>query len=160
MMRFLFFMLCLFVFPVLAWAQDEALCRLVADYNVQAPSGISAEYQPGVDVHGVPVAAADVNPLDAGIDVVNIPITVDLAQRFNLVLPQGIELKPDVGMISIYKDGRVAYNGQDLSGPAVALCSKRLPTETQSEQTLHGQGAGDPLPSTPETEIIEGQYTE
>lgn len=100
----------------------KVLCQSLPTYR--AASGV--EYQPGVDVHGRAVAPADLNaPLNSAIDdIVRIPVTVDLVRRFNLYPFFGIELKPDVGTISVHSDGRVEYNGQDLARQAYTLCAR------------------------------------
>lgn len=80
---------------------------------------VSAAYRPGVDVHGNPVVPADLSPpLKALPDVIKIPVTLDLAGD-----GAGVELKPEtLGMAEIYSDGRVVYNGQDISAQAADLC--------------------------------------
>lgn len=112
-----------------AWAgkgeQDGALKVLCQSLPVYRPDP-GVEYRPGVDVHGRAVAPADLNvPLNVGVDeVIRIPVTVDLVRRFNLYPAAGIELEPDVGVISIHSDGRVEYNGQDLARQAYTLCAR------------------------------------
>ena len=100
----------------------EVLCRTIPEYK-KSVSGV--EYQAGVDVNGKSVVPADLNALDASIpDIINIPINLDMAQRFARTMPTGVELKPDVGMIGVHKDGRVTYNGQDISKQAYSVCAK------------------------------------
>ncbi len=117
-------------------ASFKVLCQNLPDYQGDADAGV--EYQPGVDVHGNAVAPADLNaPLDAGAGrVVQIPVTVDLVQRFNLYPFFGIEMKPDVGVVSVHSDGRVEYNGQNLTRQAYTLCGRDtkiiLPPDGQS----------------------------
>lgn len=112
----------------------KILCQSLPAY--QADTGV--EYRPGVDVRGRAVAPADLKaPLSAGMgEVVQIPVTVDLVQRFNLYPFFGIELKPDIGMVSVHSDGRVEYNGQNLTRQAYTLCARDtkiiLPPDGQS----------------------------
>ncbi|MCC6597371.1 MAG: hypothetical protein IT559_01110 [Alphaproteobacteria bacterium] len=120
----LFVMLPLLIYTsVVAQAQNgglSVLCNSLPEYR-PAPG---VEYEPGIDAKGRAVLPADLNaPLNGGVDKINIPITLDLAQRFNIFPANGIELKPDVGLISVYKDGRVEYNGQDLARQAYTLCA-------------------------------------
>ncbi|MCB1720574.1 MAG: hypothetical protein KDI11_02350, partial [Alphaproteobacteria bacterium] len=144
-----------------AQAQDASLavmCKALPDYR--APKGV--EYVPGAEA----VVPADLNPLKApGLDVVKIPIDVILSERFQAVkIPSDLELKPTVGMISVYRDGRVEYDGQDVSGQAYSLCGKSVGIVEPSE---HGQKGNDGLKSQPEVtdvkesiegEVLEGQY--
>ena len=139
-------------FPALA--QDKsvnALCRLLPDYT--PPPGV--EYQPGIGAHGKTVMPATLNPLEAAMpDIINIPITANLAKRFNLDLPQGIRLRPDVGMLSIHRNGQVEYNGQDLSAGARAICVK----QSKEDKAVDGQTSANPVPSVENR--IEGYYTD
>lgn len=109
----------LLTISVPAYAQNDlALCRLMAQN-----SGVKgAAYQPGVDVNGNAVAPADVSAVPSIVpDVIRIPLTVDLAQRLGKV-PAGTELKTDMGMVEIHKDGRVVFNGEDWSNQAAVIC--------------------------------------
>ncbi len=107
--------------PLPAWAEsDLALCKLRSQH-VASPDTV---YRPGVDVNGQAVVVADVNAAPSmAPDVVRIPMTVDLAQRLGSV-PAGAEMKAAMGMIEIHKDGRVSFNGQDMTEVAVVLCDR------------------------------------
>jgi hypothetical protein len=109
-----------------AHAEDvsqKTFCRLLQDYH--QPAGV--EYEPGVDVHGEYVAQADISggpPPLRNFESIEIPVEIDLVQRFNLNPGAGVELKPIAALISIHNDGKVAYNGQDISKQAYELCDK------------------------------------
>jgi hypothetical protein len=117
-----------FVFAVLiavpAMAQStvsvETFCRLLPNY--QQPAGV--EYQPGVGADG-PVVPADVGgaPAIASFETIEIPVEVDLVQRFGIPVQPGVELQPYAALMSIHKDGRVDYNGQDITTQAHQLCA-------------------------------------
>ena len=108
-----------------AWAQSrETLCGLLPVQERFA----GADYVPGVDVNGKPVVPADVGAQAPGlIDVIKIPVTIDLVQQLGQQLPAGTEMNAPVAMVEILRDGRVVYNGQDLTPQAYALCGKHLP---------------------------------
>ncbi len=97
----------------------ETFCRLLPEYK--QPAGV--EYQPSVGPNG-PVAPADLNGLSPvqSFETIEIPVEVDLVQRFGIPVQSGVELKPYVALMSIHKDGRVDYNGQDISKQAQELC--------------------------------------
>ena len=107
-------------------------CRLVAAH-VQ---------QDGVEHVGDSEVPADLNPLNGGLGTVQIPITIDLAARFGIDVPLGAELQPDVAVISVRPNGKVLYNGQDLSGNVATVCGQMNVTD--------GQATADALGSTPE----------
>jgi hypothetical protein len=85
---------------------------------------VKANYQGAVDVHGKPVAPADVKS-NAPVmpKSVRIPLTIDLAQRMNEILPAGMKLEQQVGTIEVRDDGHVIINGKDMTGPANTLCA-------------------------------------
>jgi hypothetical protein len=145
-------------FPALAGeASFEVLCKSLPEYQPGAGAQ-GAEYVPGVDVEGRLVAPADLGaPVPAGIDVINIPVTIDLIQRFALSVPQGTELKPDVATISVHKDGRVTYNDQDLTRRAYSVCAKsgRVPLEG-TRPVQQGAKASQPVAAQkPPTKIYD-----
>lgn len=113
-------------------AVDPAACRWVKQHRASA----DVNYQPGVDVQGRPVAPADL-PGTAQIQLperIEIPITLDLAERFGLprtaLSRTGVTAgEVQVGVVTL--DGSQArFNGQPLSAAAedelAVLCS-RLP---------------------------------
>lgn len=117
---------------------DLALCKLRSQH-------LASAYQPGVDVKGNAVVAADVNAAPAtGLDVVRIPMTVDLAQRLGSV-PAGAEMKAATGMIEIYKDGRVTFNGQDMSEVAIVLCDGAKPVQNTVPASVTDNAAAVPV---------------
>jgi hypothetical protein len=103
---------------------------------------VRANYQGSVDVHGNPVAPADLKspstPSPYALQSVRIPLTVDLAQRMNGVLPDGMKLEPEVGTVEIRNDGHVIINGKDMTGPADALCAS---VAKQRESAMKTQDA-------------------
>ncbi len=104
-----------------------------------------ADYVPGVDVDGNAVAPADLEQqIPAIFDPVIIPVTVDLAERYGLTLPAGVELKPEVAWMEIYRDGRVLFNGEDVQGRVKAAC---LLENTENPLEQDGQQTPDPLVS-------------
>ena len=121
-----FSFLMLFVSP--ASAQDQKiLCRILPAY---VPSGdvAPADYVPGVDVRGKAVAPADLHAAHQ-IDVVRIPLTLDLAREISQYEPAqwdfgGLGADARLGMLEIHSDGTVLYDGADLSTAAYAVCGK------------------------------------
>lgn len=106
-----------------SWAADQpdiqTFCQALPNHKPEA----GVNYMPGVDVHGKPVAPAD---LGGGVpalpDIIRVPLTIDLAQRMNLGLPADTEMDADVTFIDIYRDGRVDYNGQEITPQAHTIC--------------------------------------
>lgn len=74
-------------------------------------------------------------------NVITIPITIDMAQRYNLSLPAGALLESNFGMMEIYKDGRIVYNGKEISGDIKDKCdhdSHSPKTNTDQSENQNG----------------------
>lgn len=114
-----------------AWGEepDDPCARAVLAKRTDG-----ADYKPGVDVYGRPVATADLNPTLqlAPPPVIEFPVTLDGLKRLGLDRSGQMEGKIGVATVRI-ENGRVTINGQDLSGedPAdvIALCRESRKTE-------------------------------
>ena len=102
---------------------SQEMCRLLAEYTLD--KGVT--YQPGVDVHGNAVAPADINGGSAFQlpEIIKIPLSVDLAQRFGLPDFTDGELSAPLGILEITKDGQVLQDGRDLTAQAKVICDKK-----------------------------------
>ncbi|WP_435641852.1 hypothetical protein [Micavibrio aeruginosavorus] len=109
-------------FATNANAYDNIVCGTRAGFVGDG----SANYKPGVDAHGKSVAPADLSPQMPGMgEVIRVPMTVNLEQRLSKMLPAGTELKADAGLVEIYRDGRVLYNGVDITTQTNTLCREK-----------------------------------
>jgi hypothetical protein len=89
-------------------------------------------YKQGVDVHGRPVAPADLpgTPQIAIPDEIAIDITVEIQKRFGIPADSTF-FKPEarVGTVVVKPDGSATFNGQPLTSPEAqalaALCQKQ-----------------------------------
>lgn len=143
-MRFLLAALLLIASP--AWAQyDHDICTRITHHVPVS----DVAHKPGAE----DVVPADLRgSLDGGLGGLDIPIEINLAEL------SGNEFLPDdlqVATVSLFQDGRVEYNGQDVSRSVSAACeaAEDVPVEDgQSEEKL--------VPSEPENteSLIEGQY--
>lgn len=102
-------------------SDDAAVCHILSSH---AQAAASAAYTPGVDANGKPVAPADVAaaPAMSMPGVVRMPITIDMAQQL-AAAPAGTEMKADVGWVEIHGDGKVLFNGQDVTAKTQTLCA-------------------------------------
>lgn len=85
-------------------------------------------FKPGVDVNGKDVAPPDLpggSPIGIN-EFIEVPLTVDLAQRLSQPVPNGVEMKAIVGNLRLYKDGRITNNGQDVIPQASTMCGSPL----------------------------------
>jgi hypothetical protein len=78
-------------------------------------------------------------------DPIEIPITIDIADRYNIDVPQGANFDTNFGTISIYKNGDVFYNGRDISGTIKDVC------ENERTETAKPTGEEDKNSSEPNT---------
>ena len=109
-------------FATNANAYDSIVCGTRAGFVGDG----SANYKPGVDAHGKSVAPADLSPQMPGMgEVIRVPMSINLEQRLSKMLPAGTELKADAGLVEIYRDGRVMYNGMDITTQTNTLCREK-----------------------------------
>ncbi len=93
-----------------------------------------AAYQPGVDVDGNAVASADINPSPINVpDYMEVPLTYDLSKALQISINDGGELKAVVGSLKLYKDGRVEFNGIDVTENASKFCGTQLVEPAEEE---------------------------
>jgi hypothetical protein len=104
------------------YEDTQKICALLPAYH----SGADASYKPGVDVRGNAVAPANVDGRPVIVkNVVRIPVTVDLAQRFNIPNFNQQELGTPLGMVEVdINNGTVTYNGENLTDNAMTVCSR------------------------------------
>lgn len=100
-----------------ALAQDaEPLC----EYTLHHKPADDVIYKPDPDV--VP---ADLNAYpDLVPDVIEIPLTINMAERLNQKLPAGMQMESSLGIVQIHKDGTVIINGKDVTAETKAVCSR------------------------------------
>lgn len=104
-----------------SFAVQKMICSKL---YVPATGSASPTYQAGVDVNGNAVAPADISPVPMAENTPNyieVPMTIDLAQKLG-TSPTGAEMKLPVANLKLYKDGRVEYNGQDITSNAGEMC--------------------------------------
>lgn len=150
-----------FVAPAMA-AQDHdkiKFCKQLAE--AYKPSA-DVNYKPGVDVHGKAVVPADINgaaPLDmSNIYPIRIPLKLDIIERYNLDVPDGIIGEAPIAEIVVHQDGQTTYNEQDISSDLRVYCL---------DEAAKPQHAPIPSPQKPvhppvsyDGEGIEGEYHE
>lgn len=85
-----------------------------------------------------PRAGVIYNPFPVKVpDPIDIPITIDLADRYGLDVLAGIELDVPLGFISVYKDGRILHDGKNISGDIKDKCDEQQ-TGKDSDQSNTG----------------------
>ena len=107
---------------------SKAECRNL----VRHVPGADVEYQPGVDVHGRPVKAADLEPSRIKLpDEITIDITVEVFEFLEREPPRGLgESAAKIGTV-VLKNGVVSFNGEALTteeeaAAVVAVCRDLL----------------------------------
>jgi len=68
---------------------------------------------------------ADVNHNETTVQApqkILIPISVDLANRYDLDVPRSLELDSPLGIMEIDEQGRIFYNGEDITGDIKDKC--------------------------------------
>jgi hypothetical protein len=116
---------------------DEAACRRAA----RRAQVEGADLVPGVDVHGDPVAPADLpdgGPVGLP-DRFAIPVTDDLAR--GLGLPRAIQQKAYVGLVTV-DGGRLSFNGRPIGDQAAGAVAEACRNRTGPPPAADGNPAG------------------
>ena len=131
-----------FSFPACAQPASEPLCQFWLAHKPTA--GVA--YQPGVDVHGNPVVPADMNAQLPSLPPsrITFPMTIDMARQMNIPVPEGTKMDANMGMIDVYTDGKMLYNGQDISASAQVLCAVK-PTKAEATESAPPAEAPKPV---------------
>jgi hypothetical protein len=108
-------------------AQAESL-------SAEACARLNPVYVPGVDVHGKPVAPADLSePAFTPSREIKIDLTVDAARFAGLPVPPGVEATAKLGVLEV-KDGRLTLDGRALEPAAAEKLAQTLcPPEKPSK---------------------------
>lgn len=126
-----FIFLFLFITPV-AMAQDDPVapeCRLLPNHVAND----NVAYKAGVDVRGKNVVPADLNASQIELpETIVVPLSINLGQNTDI---NGTDLKATTGFLEIYKNGRVTYDGKDVTSQVYAICGQA----TQSSQKSNNQ---------------------
>lgn len=125
-------------------------------FKPKPPPTWGADYVAGVDVHGNKVVSADIGTSEnlIGFPIV-IPVEIDIAQRYGLSLPPGVEMKPEIFRIHVHSDGDVTYNGEKITKQVQNSCQEYYEENSfeQGEERRHE--SANPVPSD---DTISGQY--
>lgn len=129
-MKFAFLSL-LFLLPLSAHAEEvseNVFCKKLSVHK----TANDVVYKPGVDVKGNAVVPADINSSPIKVpEIIKIPLEADLAQRLQSLEGTNIIGDAPLGMIEIHQDGKVIYEGEDISSNSAIICghSQRIVTE-------------------------------
>lgn len=131
--------------PASAAGQLPPECRLLPAHVADA--GVA--YTPGVDAKGRPIVPADINaaPADLGRQTMVIPLSIDMAKRIDTIA--GAKLEATQGFLEISPDGRVMFNGQDLTPQAYAVCGRTAPKLEGVQPPEVAPAAVDSTPDMP-----------
>lgn len=111
-------------------SEDIAVEKVICQQLYVHKPADDVAYKPGVDVDGNPVAPADLPGAQMQMaDYLEVPLTVDLAQKLSQPVPEGVKMDSIIGNLRLYKDGRITYNGSDVLPQASTMCGGELKTE-------------------------------
>ena len=119
------FVLAMMFFAPSAFAQD---IQIKTDCRVPAPQTAGADYVPGVDAKGNPVKPANIEgALQPVVYPIDIPVSLDMMRFLNLSIPDvsndAVKLEANIAYVKVYEDGRVEYNGQNISDRVSYSCA-------------------------------------
>ena len=129
MIRALFLVFFTVMVSAPSYAQ-QSVCDSVVEHKAAA----DVAYQPGVDVDGNAVVPADLNGGMTAVDntllyPIRVPLQIDVAEYLGVDLSAvangALDLnQTQVGYVELQEDGRVFYNGQDLTSRLADACAK------------------------------------
>lgn len=80
---------------------------------------------PDADVAHAPIDGVELAPIHPSLpEKMEIPITYDMLQHMGANVPAGMEGTANVAQVDVYLDGRVMYNGTDISSGLAGMCDK------------------------------------
>ncbi|NBX65710.1 MAG: hypothetical protein EBQ96_01780 [Proteobacteria bacterium] len=105
--------------------QQAALICQTADIMGSKVKG--AAYEPGVDAYGNPVAGADIEGESAFQipEEVQVPIAIDVMAALGVTNP-AVEGKSQIGTLTVFKGGKLLYNGKDITNTVEGYCRDHL----------------------------------
>ncbi|MEM9468791.1 MAG: hypothetical protein AAF988_01370 [Pseudomonadota bacterium] len=113
--------------------KNSILCKQLAAYQSD-----EANYVAGVDVKGKTVIPADLNQSPIQVpEIIRIPLEIELAQRLNQLQDINIDADGAIGVVYISQDGRVFYEGKDISEKTREVCGvHQLDDNGQADQEV------------------------
>lgn len=156
--------------PASAAAQDIVVrtqCEILPAEIAKDIEG--ADYVPGVDVNGNPVAPADLGNNFNNVNYpIDIPIEIDVLEMLNAkpdmeganAIANAIKIDPDVAHIKLFQDGRTTYNDQDITDHVIYTCGEdgqiiempapvvREEIPAAEEPVVETEPTSDPVPLT------------
>jgi len=102
-------------------AQTVCDTRTVAEKQSAVPA-VGPAYVEGVDAYGRPVAPAS-GPAEEVGSSWRIPVTYDVAKHMGVTLP-GLEMAGQIGVFDITADGKVLYNGREITDKISIFCQQ------------------------------------
>lgn len=140
--------LCMSAVP--AYAQHIEFRSLCHQLTPNVPEGVEgAEYQGGRDVDGKPVAPADLNQEIKAIEYpLEIPVEIDTLKLLGVVNEEVVDLDTIPAVLLVHEDGRVEYNGQDISDRASYVCDDSKPAEIVEPVPAQTPAVPAPAPQT------------
>jgi len=118
-------------------AAGAALCKAVdvmAKDKIEVPG---PDYKPGVDAYGKPVVPAEGTEAQRQYTVperVDIPLDVNILQAVGLTPQAGLDLKANLGTLTVLQGGQTFYNGQDQSATVNSYCTN-LAAQANQQKT-------------------------
>lgn len=96
------------------------------------------EYQGGIDQKGNFIVAADTGVTFSSFEYpIDIPLELDLLEKFHMNVPIGIITDAKIAGIKIHQDGRVQYNGQDITQNVGLFCKEKMIDPALVEKARH-----------------------
>lgn len=139
---------------------DRDIATICDQYSTDHSPNASAEYQPGIDIEGKAVTPADLGGSpDTDLYPLRIPLEMNIFERFNLDIAKDFITDASIVDIMVYEDGRVTYNGQDISSEVKTFCvENNIDIQSPPPKKKPDSSGLRPLDPPQDDEIIKGEY--
>lgn len=115
--------------------RDNKTLKLLCSETVAHVPQDDVEYQGGIDQEGNFIVAADSGTTFSAFEYpIDIPLQLDILEKFNLDVPVGIIADAKIAGIKVHEDGHVEYNGQDISPQVSSFCKEKMAEPVSHEK--------------------------
>lgn len=116
------FLTVLWLLALMALPLSDSFAR---SYHARSGGGAAATCAVA-ESYQMPVGVEVDNSFKLNVSSVKFPVTVDMVEAFALALPAGTDMKAEFGMVEVTREGKVFYNGQDITSRVEAVCQQKV----------------------------------
>ncbi|MFP4312826.1 MAG: hypothetical protein ACLFR0_00750 [Alphaproteobacteria bacterium] len=148
---------------------NKRLLEICTHRTIHHIPDADVEYMPGIDAKGNFIVAPDIGiGFSSNIYPLQIPLELDIVERFDLDVPLGIISDPIIAGIVVHENGMVTYNGHNVSQKVETFCvENKIIEAVEGEKSDKSKPADSAPPDSlnplsfelpTDGEVIQGGY--